>query len=246
MHPTERFSNRADDYVRYRPDYPPLAIDAVLDGMGDPARLVAVDVGAGTGISARMVADRGARVIAIEPNHAMRAAAAPHPRVEWQDGTAEATGLPPASVDLVVSAQAFHWFQPREAIAEFRRVLRAGGRLALLWNVRDDRDAMTREYSDAIRAVAGPHPEARHELEPEVIDAGSRFTAPRLLSFDHAQRLDRVGLVGRAASASYVPKAPEALAELERRLGQLHSVHGDPEGFVTLRYRTDLYVARAI
>jgi SAM-dependent methyltransferase len=246
MNPTGRFSNRADDYVRYRPDYPASAIDTVLDGLGDPTSLVAADVGAGTGISARQLADRGVRVIAIEPNAEMRSAAVPHPRVEWRDGTAEATGLPSESVGLVACAQAFHWFRPREAIAEFRRVLRPGGRLALIWNVRDDRDAMTRGYIEAIHAVAGPHPAERRELPAGVVDSAGSFTPPRLLTFEHAQRLDPAGLIGRAASASYVPKESGVLAQLERRLTQLHARHRGPDGLVRLRYLTDVYLAEAV
>src|SRR5688500_14656893 len=110
LRPTERFSGRAESYVRFRPSYPAAAIDAVLAGLGDPARLVAADVGAGTGISARLLADRGGRVDAVEPNTAMRAAAAPHAGVRWHGGRAQATGLPDASVDLVLCAQAYHWF----------------------------------------------------------------------------------------------------------------------------------------
>jgi len=141
--PTTRFSDRAADYVRYRPDYPAAAIDRMLAGLRTPPEIVAADVGAGTGISARRLAERGARVWAVEPNAEMRAAAAPHPLVTWHDGTAEATGLDRASVDLVLCAQAFHWFRPPEAVAEFARILRPGGRLAIVWNRRDRSDPLT-------------------------------------------------------------------------------------------------------
>src|SRR5262245_30605191 len=92
MRPTERFEDRAADYSRFRPSYPAAAIDAAFAGLGAPPTLVAADVGAGTGISSRLLASRGARVIAIEPNAKMRAAAGPHPFVEWRDGRAEALG----------------------------------------------------------------------------------------------------------------------------------------------------------
>jgi len=245
MDPTGRFSDRADDYVKYRPDYPAAAIDAMLDGLGERSRLVSADIGAGTGISARQLAERGVRVIAVEPNAEMRSAASPHPGVEWRDGTAEATGLAAQSVGLVVCAQSFHWFRPREAVAEFHRILSPGGRLALMWNVRDERDVVTRGYSEETRAVAGPQPAERRELEPGVLDSGGGFSPPRLLTFAHAQRLDRAGLIGRAASASYVPKDPAALAELERRLTELHARYCDRDGLVTLQYLTDLFLARA-
>src|SRR5262245_18241062 len=102
LDPTRRFSDRTQEYVRFRPTYPASAIDHMLAGLSDPSRLIAADIGAGTGISALLLAERGVRVWAVEPNAEMRAAAAPHPHVTWQDGTAEATGLPPGSVDLVL------------------------------------------------------------------------------------------------------------------------------------------------
>src|SRR5204862_5124880 len=108
--PTRRFSDRAADYARYRPSYPAAAIDAILAGLPLPAALTIADVAAGTGIATRLLADRGARVLAVEPNAAMRAAAQPHPRVSWHDGTAEATGLPGSARDVVTVAPAVRWF----------------------------------------------------------------------------------------------------------------------------------------
>src|SRR4051794_36145806 len=119
-----RFSDRAADYVRYRPTYPAEAAQAILDGLGPPGRIVAADVGAGTGISARLLGERGGRVIAVEPGEGMRRAAAPHPNVAWMAGRAEATGLCSQAVDLVLCAQSFHWFRTADALPEFARVLK--------------------------------------------------------------------------------------------------------------------------
>lgn len=243
LNPTGRFSDRAADYVKYRPDYPAAALGAALAGLGEPGARTVADVGAGTGISARGIADLGARVIAVEPNAEMRAAAAPHRNVEWRDGMSEATGLAASSVDLVLSAQAFHWFRPPESLAEFHRILRPGGRLALLWNKRDDRDAFTRGYKQAIRAVNGEHPAERREFDPAVVPASGLFSALRRLEFDHAQTLDRTGLLGRATSASYVPKSGAGFDELVRLLDALYARHRDARGMVTLRYVTELWLA---
>ena len=103
MNPTTRFGARAQAYAAFRPSYPAGAIDAALDGLGDPKTLTIADVGAGTGISARFFAERGVTVIAIEPNARMREAAEQHSRVSWRDGTAEQTNLPSGSVDAVVA-----------------------------------------------------------------------------------------------------------------------------------------------
>lgn len=244
LDPTRRFTSRAADYVRCRPDYPPGAIDAILRGVAEPSRLVAVDVGAGTGISARMLADRGTRVIAIEPNETMRLAASPHDRVEWRNGRAEETGLREGSVDLVLCAQAFHWFRQREALAEFHRVLRPGARLALLWNTRDRGDELTRGYTEAIRAVSGEHPAERREFDPDVIHRDGWFTPAALEMWPHQQQLDRAGLIGRALSASYVPREGPELETLTQLLTALFERHRDARGRVRLQYATKLYVAR--
>jgi SAM-dependent methyltransferase len=244
LDPVGRFSDRAADYVRYRPDYPAPAIDHILEGFGPSMHVIAADVGAGTGIASRQLADRGLEVIAVEPNQAMRAAAEPHPHVAWREGTGEATGLAAASVDLVVCAQAFHWFRQREATAEFHRVLRPGGRIAILWNTRSRTDPLTRGYIEAIRAVNGEHPAETRTFEPQVVSADGWFTPLELRTFDHAQVLDRAGLLGRSTSASYVPKEGEPFDRLVRLLDALYERYRDPRGLVTLRYVTEVWRAQ--
>ncbi len=243
MNPVGRFTDRAADYVRYRPSYPAAAIDAILQGMGEPARLTVADIGAGTGISARLVADRGPQVIALEPNAAMRQAALPHPRVEWREGPAEATGLPTGSVDLVLSAQAFHWFRQREAVQEFYRILRPLGRLALMWNSRDESDPLTRLYGVAIRTVSGEHPAEKHELDVAVIHDEGHFSRPVLENFSHWQELDCDGLIGRAASASYVPREGQSFVNLKSRLIALFQEYQDSRGLIRLMYVTKVYLS---
>jgi SAM-dependent methyltransferase len=243
MDPVGRFSDRATDYVKYRPTYPPAAIDAILDGLPTPSSLIVADVGAGTGISARLLARRGARVLAVEPNAAMRQSSEPHPLVEWREATAEATGLDDASVDLVLCAQAFHWFRQEDALREFHRVLRPGGRLALLWNSRDRNDPLTLAFIVAIHAVNGEHPAERRELDTTLIHRGRLFTPARLLMFAQEQELDRSGLIGRATSASYVPREGDRFETLRRSLEHIHDRYRDANGRVRMRYVTKLYLA---
>ncbi len=246
MDPTGRFSGRASDYRRHRPDYPAAAIDAILAGLGEPARLVAADVGAGTGISSRLLAERGVRVLAVEPNAEMRAAAEPHPRVEWRDGTAEATGLEAASVGLVLCAQAFHWFRPREALGEFHRILAPRGRLALMWNNRDRSDPPTLGYVEAIHAVNGEHPVEIRPFDPATVGERGLFSPPAFQRFAHLQRLDRAGLLGRAASASYVPREGSGFEQLSSLLGELWERHHDERGLITLCYVTQVYLSERL
>src|SRR5579863_5521770 len=158
MDSTKRFGSRASAYAAFRPTYPPAAVDAALAGLGDPRRLTVADVGAGTGISARLFAERGAKVVAIEPNAKMRGNAEPHPSVEWRDGSAERTGLDDASVDAVIACQAFHWFATPAAMSEFRRIARK--RAVLLQYERNELDAFTAAYGDLVRSYAMDDTEA--------------------------------------------------------------------------------------
>src|SRR5262245_1943499 len=237
----QRFSDRAADYVRYRPGYPAATIDAILDGLAPPSSLTAADVGAGTGISARLLADRGVRVVAVEPGEHMRGSAEPHPSVRWVGGTAEATGLAPASVDLVLCAQAFHWFRPEAALPEFARILKPRGRLAIVWNRRSKDDPFTAGYREAILAVGGEITAERMPFDPAVLAASGLFTAPERTVMPNVQRLDYDGLVGRAQSASYVPKTGPQGERLLALLGDLHAGYADASGYVTLVYETELF-----
>ncbi|MBW4515661.1 MAG: class I SAM-dependent methyltransferase [Timaviella obliquedivisa GSE-PSE-MK23-08B] len=245
QNPQQRFSNRAEDYAKYRPSYPAAAIDQILAGLRQP---VAADVGAGTGISARLLADRGAEVWAIEPNAAMYAAAQPHPHVEFRQGSAEQTGLDPQSVNLITCCQAFHWFEPIATLAEFHRILKPGGQLALMWNERDETDSFTQEHNEIIRVAA----------DRQFFDSPSRKSATplaesplfinyRAYTFPFVQSLNLESLTGLALSSSYIPKEGAAY---ERMIAELQALYDRWVGrsvgdFVSLAYRTSLYLADA-
>ncbi len=241
LDPTGRFTDRVDDYVRYRPDYPAAAVEWVLAGL--PAGVIACDVGAGTGIWTGLLAARGVRVIALEPNAAMREAAPALPGVTWQPGTAEATGLDDGALGLVTSAQAFHWFRAGEAVAEFARVLAPGGRLALVWNRRRPDDPFTRGYREAIVAVGGETALERMAFDPAVVPAHGGFAPLERFVCEHAQVLDRAGLHGRARSASYVPKQGPPAGELGARLDALFDQYQGPDGRVRLAYLCEAWRA---
>ncbi len=249
--PTSRFSNRASTYVRARPSYPRETVAWLLDGFADRFSLTAADIGAGTGISARLLADFVGAVTAIEPNAEMAAAAEPHPRVTYVSARAESTGLPSSSVDLVTYFQSLHWCEPAAAFYEAARILRPGGRFAAIWNERDERDAFSSGYGAAIKDAAGE--EACRILErrawrPDY--AGElkrhRFEYIEHAVFRNAQRLTREMLLDRARSASYVPLEGQAWASLEERLHKLHETFADARGEVTLRYRTSVHRATYI
>jgi SAM-dependent methyltransferase len=205
---TERFSERADAYVAARPSYPVESVDVLLDGLGDPAALAVADLGAGTGISARVIAAAGPLVYAIEPNAKMREAAAVDPRVRWVNGTAEATTLPDASVDVVAAFQAWHWVEHPAGVAEARRILRPHGRLAAIYNERDERDPFTAGYGEIVMKYATDATE-QHRADALTAFAGIDPARTQRFEYVNVHRLDRDGLHKRADSSSYLPHTGE-------------------------------------
>jgi SAM-dependent methyltransferase len=243
MAPLSRFSDRAADYAKYRPSYPVAAIAAILDELGNPSELMAADIGAGTGISARLLAERGVQVLAIEPNAAMRQAAAPHPLVEFREATAEQTNLPDASIDLVISCQAFHWFDPRLSLPEFHRILKPSGRLALVWNERDESDVFTADYSHLIRKMSDDHPAEKRLDSVKPLLASSHFVHVHRHIFTSRQALDLSGLIGRVQSVSYLPREGAAYQQLVSGLQELYDRWADDRGLIYLVYCTSVYLA---
>jgi SAM-dependent methyltransferase len=250
--PTGRFTGCASVYAQYRPDYPSAAIDFIVKHCGLTTGSLLVDIGCGTGISARLFAQRGLCVIGIEPNADMRAKAQAEespegvPAPEYRAGTAEATGLADSCASAVLAAQAFHWFKPEEALAEFQRILRPGGWVALMWNERDETDPFTAAYGAVIRtapdtaAVEGPRGRAG-----EVLLTDERFSERECVRFHHEQVLDEEGVLGRAFSASYAPKDPARAATFANALRAVFHRFQE-NGRVSLRYQTSVYVGRRV
>jgi SAM-dependent methyltransferase len=242
--PRGRFDGLASVYSKYRPTYPQDAIDWVVEKL--PANGVIADVGAGTGILSRQLAQRGFHVIGIEPNESMRQEALlePDARIEYRDGAGESTGLPPSSVDGVAAAQAFHWFDREAALREFHRILRPGGWVSLLWNSADEGDPFTCSFLDIQRSNT-PEPEVvrdPHDVTGEILLGHPLFAnAERRLTVNE-QKLDEEGLLGRSFSASFAPKDCQASARFAEQLRSLFRAYARDD-FVRLRYRTALYRA---
>jgi SAM-dependent methyltransferase len=242
-----RFSDRVDDYVRHRPDYPQILLDWLeREFLIAPNWLVA-DVGAGTGISSRFFLDAGYRVCAVEPNAAMRAAAVRWlgscERFQAVDGRADATHLPDAAIDLIIVGQAFHWFEPDAARSEFRRILRAGGLVAVFWNSRkptgtpflEGYEALLRRFGTDYAMVAERH--ASDDAMRAWFGGGLRGEA----HFDHRQRLDFDGLLGRLLSSSYAPQSGHPQHEpMKRALRALFDANAEG-GMVTIEYDTRVF-----
>jgi ubiquinone/menaquinone biosynthesis C-methylase UbiE len=227
---TARFSDRAEAYAANRPGYPKAAIDALLRGLGNEADLIVADVGAGTGISANLLAERVGTVVAIEPNAAMRERAGQRPNVVWEDGTAEALPLPDKSVDVAAAFQAFHWFDAARAFGEFARVARR--RVALLQYERDETQPFSAAYAAIVRRYATDQTEAlrMRTLETFSVLAGS---ALRRAVVPFKQRLTLDGVIGRVDSSSYLPKEGEAAQALRGEMRELF-LRFERNGFVEM------------
>lgn len=249
MQPTERFTSRAAQYARYRPDYPAEAL-TVLELRCDLARGTRVaELGSGTGILTRHLLERGAEVFAVEPNAAMRAAAEAALQgmagFHSVSGAAEATTLPQDSVELLVAAQAFHWFDVAAARTEALRIMRPGGSAALLWNERvRHADAFMDEYEALLRRHAPDYDAiTRSRADPEAM---RRFLGGHMeeICFPNAQLLDLAALEGRLQSATYAPEPGSPhFAPLKQGLRKLFERHAH-EGRVRYPYETRVYFGR--
>jgi SAM-dependent methyltransferase len=233
------FGRAADIYERARPSYPADAVARLAAELDIGAGRTVLDLAAGTGKLTRLLAERGARLVAVEPSEAMRTEfSAVLPDVPVHEGTAEHIPLPDALVDAVVVAQAFHWFDAPRALEEIARILRPQGGLALVWNERDESVEWVAELSRVILwDVRRPY-----VVETDwrsVLDASGRFTAARHERFRFEQDLDREGLCERVASTSYIASMDPAKREVLLEKVRDH-VADFPERFV-LPYVTDLY-----
>jgi SAM-dependent methyltransferase len=222
------FTAGAEAYERARPGYPADAVTVIIERLDlRPGRTV-LELGAGTGKLTRLLGPSGARILALEPVGAMRSKLLEIvPGVELIDGTAEAIGLPAASVDAVAVAQAFHWFDGDRALLEIHRVLRPEGHLLLAWNRRDESVPWVRAVGDLIRTLAAGEPQVRDNAWRQALDRCALFGPWQSVTFPHAQSLTRDGILDRVASVSYVAAA-EPAARAEVLAGVLAVLEDDP------------------
>jgi ubiquinone/menaquinone biosynthesis C-methylase UbiE len=240
------FERSAERYERGRPGYPPEAVERLIAALGIRSGHDVLELGAGTGKFTRLLVPTGAHLVALEPVDAMRAVLErSQPTVPTVDGTAEAIPLDDASVDAVVAAQAFHWFDGDRALAEIHRVLREGGRLGLIWNVRDEGRAWSRRLTQIFDRLSGDDaPRYKRLAWRSAFEHTNAFGPLHHESTPHVHVVTREGFLDRVLSVSYVASAPEDLraavsAEVRDLLDRDPELAGRDE--IAMPYVTDVY-----
>jgi ubiquinone/menaquinone biosynthesis C-methylase UbiE len=252
--PTTRFSDRVQNYVRYRPGYPVGVLELLRTECGLRPSDIVADIASGTGIFTRLLLENGNSVFAVEPNPEMREMSIDqleslksYPRLVSIAGTAEETTLRSCSVDFVTAAQAAHWFDLSRAREEFVRILKPGGWCVLIWNERKTASTpFLRDYEQLLLKYGTDYKEVRHE---RVMPTIRSFFAPAVYAeqvFTTQQQFDYEGVVGRLLSSSYAPLEGQlGHAPMMQELKRIYDAHADrPHGKVIFQYDTRVFYGK--
>jgi ubiquinone/menaquinone biosynthesis C-methylase UbiE len=246
---TTRFTDRVENYIKYRPGYPEDIIPFLKKEAGFNSSMQVADIGSGTGILSRLFLMNKNIVYAIEPNTAMRQAAESmlnsYTNFISIAGTAEETGLPEDSIDLIAAGQAFHWFEPVKTKAEFQRIAKRNCHAVLIWNERQVKSAFEQEYEKFLLKYATDYAKVNHKnITDEKI---ASFFAPftfKYRSFYNEQIFDFEGLKGRLLSSSYVPnEGHPAYHKMITDLNRLYEKYQVSER-IKIAYETKVYAGK--
>jgi SAM-dependent methyltransferase len=248
--PLNRFSNRVDNYIKYRPDYPAEIITFLKEqGFLNVHSLIA-DIGSGTGISSELFLKEGNTVYGIEPNKEMREAAERllkgYNSFISVDATAEHTSLEENSIDLIIAGQAFHWFDKKKCKTEFKRILKQDGIVVLMWNDRrTDSTQFLRSYEEFIKLYATDYLEVNHKnIDENIFNDFFGKGNYKMRSFDNFQYFDLEGLKGRILSSSYMPAEGEK--DFDGMMAVLKNIFDafQKNGKVTIEYDSKIYYGK--
>ena len=249
--PSKRYAGKAGHYNRFRPHYPQDAVEVFRRESGAQRRIVA-DIGSGTGLFSQRLLQAGFQVYAVEPNADMRHEAESHlagePGFRSISGTAEATTLPTHGVDALSCAQAFHWFDVDRVIPEFRRILRPGGVVCLLWNnQRFDANDFHRDYESVLRQECPDYQGFNiSSISYSIEKLKTQFRTDQVVEyhFDNEQVLDLEGLKGRISSVSYCP-VPDSAA-YAKLMGETEALFARHKrgGHVRILHDVEMYCIR--
>jgi len=246
LDPTKRFSTRVENYLKYRPSYPPEII-TLLESECDlsPDTLIA-DMGFGTGLLTELFLKHGNPVVGIEPNPDMRAAGermlAKYSNFESIEATAEATTLKDKSIDMIVAGQAFHWFDRAKTRTEFQRILKPNGWVVLIWNgFHVETSPLNNGYQQIVLQYGTDYKEVAREISGVDVEP---FFAPNrceFAKFQFRQTFDYEGLKGRLLSSSYAPDETDPhYGEMIDELRRLFAA-SEQDGKVEFDYETEVY-----
>lgn len=252
---TELFTEKSESYAKYRSGYPEELIEKVLKPFSTNTPITVADIGAGTGISSRLLANAGAKVTAVEPNRAMAEAAEEHPDIKFVIAPAEQTSLENESVEVVTSFQAFHWFDFKESLKEFNRILKPQGKLALVWSYWDETDPFTTKYLEEITKATNKNTErvSPYDGFPAGFTKKWRirflwkfrtlpyFKNVERIRYSYEQHMDLESLIGCAHSQSYLEHEGVLWDTLCKNIEKL--VDDQKGGPTNLMYKVNLFIA---
>lgn len=246
---TTRFSNRVDNYIKYRPHYPAVIIDYLKTENILTNDSVIADIGSGTGILTELFLKNGNKVYGVEPNKEMREAGeiylSKFKNFISVEGTAEDTTLKANTINVITAGQAFHWFDMIKAKKEFRRILKTNGYVVLIWNIRSGKDtALSIDYDELLNEFGTDYKEVGHRnISRKNYDEffNGKFA---LTNFSNRQLLDYDGFKGRLLSSSYAPdeKHPNYLPMLNK-LKRIFD-NNKKDGKVEIKYTTEVYLGK--
>ncbi|HMF69885.1 MAG TPA: class I SAM-dependent methyltransferase [Flavitalea sp.] len=246
LNSTSRFSNRVENYVKYRPGYPVGIIQYLIDNYNLTTDKKLADIGSGTGISAEMFLLHGFAVAAVEPNAEMREKSVQllqkYSSFAAVNGTAENTNLDANSVDAVICGQSFHWFDHEKCKIEFKRVLKPGGIVVIIWNERKTSSAFEIDYEDLIIKHGSDYKKVtQRNIDPKDIAIFFHPSTNRIKTFFNQQLFDFDGLLGRLLSSSYMPtEHDEGFDEMKKDLRLLFDKY-EENGQIKIEYDTRVY-----
>jgi ubiquinone/menaquinone biosynthesis C-methylase UbiE len=241
---TTRFSDRVDDYIKYRPGYPQKIIEVLTDEVGLTQHSIIADIGSGTGISTGLFISNGNKVYAVEPNKEMREPAelfySENKNFICINGAAEQSNLKEHSINIIFCGTAFHWFNRNETKIEFNRILKPNGHIVLVWNVRKEQDDFQKGYEMILKSIPEYNEVMhRHGLDKEIIYFFSLRTIHKE-TVPNSQTLNLDGLKGRLKSSSYCPKEGIEYENLMHEMDTLFHKF-NKNGVIKFEYETIIY-----
>lgn len=249
MKTADIYTNKVFDYIKYRPTYPREVLDTLIKSCKlNPGKIIA-DIGSGTGIFAKLILEKGCKVFGVEPNDAMREQAEVYllnyPNFKSINATAENTTLLNSSIDLIVSAQAFHWFNHDKAKIEFKRILKPESYVALIWNERKtDGSAFLEEFEGFIEQFGENYIKSKQYSMGNAAKLLFGINKYNVKKFNNFQNLDYDGLRGRFLSCSYAPcPSNQNYNSMLKSLKDVYEKYSSQHG-VQLVYETHIYFGK--